>query len=164
MVREALDYEAKESYSVTVQVTDGYGLTNSIDVGVEVEDVDELPPFPTFLWVELPQNKGHNSLTIEWNEPLGITGVPPITAYEIGYRKQGSRDWPTVTSDAPETGRVITGLAANTVYEVKVRALNHEGNSGWTYIAERKTALPQDLRILLERVDGGRICDSCETL
>ena len=49
IVREGLDYETKESYSVTVQVTDGYGLTNTIDVTVEVEDVHELPPFPTFL-------------------------------------------------------------------------------------------------------------------
>ena len=132
IVREGLDHETKENYSVTVQVTDGYGLTNSIDVRVEVEDVDELPPFPTFLWVELPQNEGHNSLAVEWNEPLEITGVPPITAYEIGYRREGSGDWSIVTSEAPETSRVITGLTPNTVYEVKVRALNHEGNSGWT--------------------------------
>ena len=132
IAREGLDYETKESYSVTVQVTDGYGLTNTIDVTVEVEDVDELPPFPTFLWVELRQNEGHDSLAVEWNEPLEITGVPPITAYEIGFRREGSGDWSIVTSEAPETSRVITGLTPNTVYEVKVRALNHEGNSGWT--------------------------------
>ena len=63
IVREGLDHETKENYSVTVQVTDGYGLTNSIDVRVEVEDVDELPPFPTFLRVD-PSPKTRD--TIRW--------------------------------------------------------------------------------------------------
>ena len=39
----ALDYETKKSYSVTVSVSDGNGGTDSIDVTINVTDVNETP-------------------------------------------------------------------------------------------------------------------------
>ena len=45
--RAALDYETKKSYSVTVSVSDGKGGSDSIDVTINVTDVNETPPQPT---------------------------------------------------------------------------------------------------------------------
>ena len=158
-----LDYEDQDSYTVTLAATYEYGSRGSIEVTVEVEDVAEPPPFPTELWVDLPQNNGHDSLMVSWDQPLTIRGVPPITSYEVGYRKRGGRSWTVVEFAGRRDNATLGDLAADTTYEVKVRAWNHEGTSGWTYTLHRKTALPQDLRIYMERVDGGRICDWCET-
>ena len=44
--KDALDYETKTSYSVTVTVSDGYGGTASIDVTINVTDIYDVidPP------------------------------------------------------------------------------------------------------------------------
>ena len=46
--KAALDYETKDTYSVTVTATDSGGLSDSIDVTITVTDVDEnvAPEFP----------------------------------------------------------------------------------------------------------------------
>ena len=46
----ALDYETQSSYKVTVEVSDGRGGTDTINVTITVTDVDETPPnnAPTF--------------------------------------------------------------------------------------------------------------------
>ena len=44
MTKEALDYEAKATYSVTVTASDSGGLSDSIDVTITVTDVDEMQP------------------------------------------------------------------------------------------------------------------------
>ena len=41
MTKEALDYETKVSYSVTVTASDSGGLSDSIDVTITVTNVDE---------------------------------------------------------------------------------------------------------------------------
>ena len=48
MTKEALDYETKSSYEVTVTASDSGGLSDSIDVTITVTDVDEdvAPPDP----------------------------------------------------------------------------------------------------------------------
>ena len=43
LTMEKLDYEAKNEYSVTVKATDPMGLSDSIDMTIEVTDVDEVP-------------------------------------------------------------------------------------------------------------------------
>ncbi len=43
----ALDYEAKTTYSVTVEISDGNGGSDSIDVTINVSNVNEAPSFAT---------------------------------------------------------------------------------------------------------------------
>ncbi|RKU05536.1 hypothetical protein C6503_27085 [Candidatus Poribacteria bacterium] len=43
--RAALDYEEKNSYSVTISVSDGNGGTDSIDITIYVIDINEAPTF-----------------------------------------------------------------------------------------------------------------------
>ena len=42
--KAALDYETDDSYSVTVSVSDGRGGTDTINVTINITDVDEAPP------------------------------------------------------------------------------------------------------------------------
>ena len=44
--KAALDYETDNSYSVTVSVSDGNGGSDSIDVTINVTNVNEAPTFP----------------------------------------------------------------------------------------------------------------------
>ena len=46
---EKLDYEAKNEYDVTVKATDPYGLYGTIDMTIEVIDVDEVPITPNLV-------------------------------------------------------------------------------------------------------------------
>ena len=43
LTKEKLDYEAKDEYKVTVKATDPMGESDSIDMTIEVTDVDEVP-------------------------------------------------------------------------------------------------------------------------
>ena len=47
MTLDALDYETKPTYSVTVTASDSGGLSDSIDVTITVTDVNEAPVAPT---------------------------------------------------------------------------------------------------------------------
>ena len=43
LTMEKLDYEAKDEYKVTVKATDPWDSSDSIDMTIEVIDVDEVP-------------------------------------------------------------------------------------------------------------------------
>ena len=127
----ALDYEAKPSYSVTIRVSDGTASA-TIDVTITVTDEDEPPGAPT-----LTATSGSTtSLDVIWTEP-GLNGGPEITGYQLQYQSRASAtdawsgvaDW-THTGTATMTG--ITGLTADTEYQVRVQALNGEKPSDWS--------------------------------
>ena len=70
-----------------------------------------------------------NSLSIRWTAPAN-TG-PSINDYDVQYSEDGGAftDWPHT---GPGTTATITGLKANTPYEVQVLARNDEGASSWS--------------------------------
>ena len=128
--KAALDHEAKPSYAVTVTAVDGKGGSASVDVTVTVTNVDEEPDAPAAP-VVVPA--GADSVTVTWTAPANA-GRPDITDYDYRYRTsdpQGS--WtagPSTTSTALTA--TIGGLAANTAYEVQVRATNDEDTGEWS--------------------------------
>lgn len=63
-----------------------------------------------------------DSVTANWSPPTN-TGSSPITGYDVEYRVQGTVTW-TTSSTSATPPHTITGLAANTTYEVRVRAKN----------------------------------------
>ena len=131
--RSSLNFEGRPSYTVRVKVEDGQGGSASIPVTINIGDLDEPPPAPTGLKVTVTKDTGR-SLEVTWNEPRN-TG-PPITDYDIGYRKYpqtGSppefQSWPHgATEDSTERTARITGLEPRTRYEVRVRAKNGEAD------------------------------------
>ena len=156
--KSSLNFEEKASYSVRVRANDGTdGGSSSLDVTITVDNVSEPPIPPAAPRVTATQNSGW-SLDVTWNEPRN-TGKPPITDYDIRYRKFGGDDdaWElwrhgddSATGDAGNTKRTakITRVAAaddaahlepRTQYEVEVRATNEEGTSDWSRIGRGTT-------------------------
>ena len=123
----ALNHEQKSSYSVTVRATDTRGGSATVGVTITVTDVDgEAPATPTAPTVAAASS---TSLAVSWDAPEN-TG-PPITDYDVQYRDASSSftSWPHNGAGRSAT---ITGLTADTSYDVQVLATNAEGTSGWS--------------------------------
>ena len=128
-------------YRVTVTVVDRAGGSDATGVNIEIEDRDEPASAPARPTVRATE-KSSTSLDVSWNAPDN-TG-PPITSYIVQYRKGSeafSDDGVTVTGTTatisgtdPDSGTdpLTLWLAANTSYEVRVRATNAERASEWS--------------------------------
>ena len=97
-------------YKVLVKVDDEAGGSASKEVTITVGDVAEPPSAPSAPRVTATKDTGR-SLDVTWNKPRD-TGKPPITDYDIQYRKFKAgtpKDdwqlWPHGTDDAGEHGQ-----------------------------------------------------------
>ena len=70
------------------------------------------------------------SLLVTWTAPTN-TG-PAIDDYDLRYRQGTSGSWTTGPQNVSGTSATISGLTANTLYQVQVRATNSDGNSPWS--------------------------------
>ncbi len=120
------DYETKNSYSVTVRAQDGKGGSATIAVEITLTDENEPPDRPDAPTITASTL---NSLSIRWTAPTNPG--PAISDYDVQYRAEGGSftDWPHTGTGTTTT---ITGLTANTRYEVQVRARNTQGESNWS--------------------------------
>ena len=120
------DYETKDSYSVTVRVQDGEGGSATISVTITLTDENEPPDRPD---APVVTASTLNSLSLRWTAPTNPG--PAINDYDIQYMEAGGNftDWPHTGTGTTTT---ITGLTANTRYEVQVRARNAQGESSWS--------------------------------
>ena len=130
--KSGVDYDydgAKSSYAVTASVADGNGGTDSIDVTINVTDVNEKPATPTAPSVSATANTT-DSLDVSWTAP-GLNGGPALTGYEVRYRTRGG-SWSSASHSGTGTTATITGLTASSSYDVQLRALNGETPTGWS--------------------------------
>ena len=136
-----------ETYHLAVSVRDGKDIDgdsdmtedDSIDVTINVDDVDE-PPDPPGTPTVVPKANTPDSLEVSWTAP-DTTGRPDITGYELQYQVEGTDpvDWiPETVTDTGSTA-TITGLESGTTYEVQVLASNDEGDSDWSGSGEGRT-------------------------
>ena len=123
---QSYDHEADQFLSLKVVADDGNGGTATADVTVFLTDQVEPPLAPTSL--NLVQ-AGPTSLSLSWTAPDN-TGRPAITGYTAQFRTS-SGNWVTRALGATTSG-ALTGLLANTQYEVQVRAVNNEGDGAWS--------------------------------
>ena len=124
------NHEAKPSYSVTVRADDGEGGSDTIDVTINVTDVDEQPARPARPRVRATSGET-TSLEVSWSAP-GLNGGPEITGYEVQYKDVASSDWMNWQHSDTATNTTITGLPVGAEYQVRVRALNGEMESDWS--------------------------------
>ena len=85
------------------------------------------------------------TLTIEWTHPGD--GGSPLTRNFIEYRVEGTTDWTNwYRGETPTqvTRTVITNLAAETAYDVRVHSTNAIGNSQWVQSATAFSTLAGD--------------------
>ena len=139
----AYDHEgSRNRYVLTVTADDSRGGVASATVTINISDTDEPPPAPAAPAVS-PTRGATDSLEVAWTAP-STTGRPGISGYELLYRSRGGAwaAWPH-----PGTGIVatISGVIADTSYEVQVRASNDEGASGWSESGEGSTYSEEDL-------------------
>ena len=66
-----------------------------------------------------------------WTAP-GNAGKPDIESYDLQFRKGTSGDWSDGPQDVAGTTATITGLDADSSYEVQVSATNDEGTGDWS--------------------------------
>ncbi len=138
----AYDHEgSRNRYVLTVTADDFRGGLASATVTINISDTDEPPPAPAAPAVS-PTRGATDSLDVSWTAP-STAGRPAISGYELRYRSGGGA-WAGWAH--PGTGIVatISGLIADTSYEVQVRAGNDEGASGWS-AGEGSTYSEEDL-------------------
>ena len=95
-VKSALNYEAKTSYSVTVNVTDGKNGSGTADttaddtiaVTINVTDVNEPPGKPAAPTVTVDSTTPNSKLNASWSAP-DMTGKPAISDYDVQYPQGG---------------------------------------------------------------------------
>ena len=128
--RTPLDHESAASHGVAVQADDGRGGTDTIEVTVSVEDVDEQPARPAAPTVTATEN-ATDSVDVRWAAP-GLNGGPAIVGYRLRYQVAETTGWTELTPTATSTMATIGGLSSGTEYAVQVRALNGETPSEWS--------------------------------
>ena len=125
------NFEAtKNSYEVTVKAADGNGGTATVDVTIDVTDVNEKsakPDKPTLAAV----TGSSTTLTATWTKP-DLDGGPEITGYAVQYKVNTATTWEDFAHTGTALNTTITGLTANTSYQVQVRAKNGETDSDWS--------------------------------
>ena len=124
------NHEEKSTYSVTVNVDDGRGGTDTVEVTIDVTDVNEKsakPDQPTLAKV----TGSSTSLTATWTKP-DLDGGPEITGYAVQYKVNTATTWEDFAHSDTAVTTTITGLTADTSYQVQVRAKNGETDSDWS--------------------------------
>ena len=138
------NYEAKSSYSVDVIVkvaakSQGANAQSldpnapgdyTMPVTINVTDVNE-PPTISTPTVTPNSTTPRTKLDVSWTAPT-MTGKPAVSDYDVQYRKAHSSNWTSHSFTGTGTSTTITGLTENEHYEVQVKAINDEGDSGWS--------------------------------
>ena len=134
------NYEAiRNFYRFKVRVRDyGKNGSDTITVRIQVTDVEEQPKMPARPKVSAPSGSD-SSLKVSWKKPH-LNGGPDITGYEVKYREKCSGcPWLDLRHSGRRTETTITKLKADTIYQVRVRALNGEKPSWWSQRGEGRT-------------------------
>ncbi len=127
------DSGTDNTYVVTVQATSGTGtreMTATQTITVTVTDADEKsakPDKPTLAKV----TGSSTSLTATWTKP-DLNDGPDITGYAVQYREGTTGTWTAFAHTGAALTTTITGLTADTSYQVQVRANNGEVLSDWS--------------------------------
>ena len=135
-VREPLNYEDKDSYQVTVKVTDNQTGSDTVEVNIAITDLPEKPSSPAAPTVA--PGTYANTLSVSWTEPDN-TG-PAISDYDLRYQEGSSGDWSHWDHEGTERDSIITDLPHSTIHQVQIRAYNDERWSEWSMPGSGTTA------------------------
>ena len=139
--RSALDYETKDTYTVTVSVHDGkdpFGNANEVvdaTIVLTIKATDMvIPAVPEQPTVNATRGAAAG-LTVTWTA-IAAADESPVDGYDVQYRVKDTAPWLTTNVTVTGASATITGLVYSTTYEVQVQARNSEGPSGWSPTGE----------------------------
>ena len=123
---------------MTITVSDGNGGSDDLTVTITVTDAFEPPLAPAAPTVNATAGST-TSLSVSWTAPDN-TGRPVIDSYDLQYvQGSGSIDTGALIRNVTGSSRDITSLTAGTSYQVRVRAVNDEGDGEWSNAATGTT-------------------------
>ena len=127
-------HEGDETLTLTLSNASGAWIEDSEATGT-IEDDDPAPEAP-----DAPSaptlTAGQTWLEASWTAPADNGSA--ITGYDVHYRETGG-NWQDAGHTGTGTTKRITGLTADTAYEVRVRASNAEGTGDWSAAASART-------------------------
>ena len=132
---QTYDYETHQLFIVRVTADDGNGGSKTATVVIQVRNVAEPPQAPSRLTIVRAYP---TSMALSWTAPDN-TGRPPITGYDLQYKKSNESTWTAGLQGITETSDSITGLDPSTSCHVQVRANNDEGTGPWSSTLSRST-------------------------
>ena len=132
-------------------VTDPHGLFDADTVAVTVTVTEEANEKPGKLLAPTFSAATPDSLTVEWEEPEN--SGPAITDYDVQYREGGSGDFTDAQHEGTGLTATLTGLKADTAYQVRVRASNAAGTGDWSESGEGRTSPPGTVGTADWRID-----------
>ena len=135
-------HEATPTLSVTVRVRDGKGGSDTIAVTVTVNDVDEPPLAPAAPTVSAVAGSTTN-LSVSWNSPSN-TGRPSIDNYDLQFRPGTSGNWLDGPQNVGGTSSIFANLEPDSLYQVRVRASNDEGDGPYSLPGSGRTNAESD--------------------
>ena len=149
ITKAPLNAETKPTYSVTVTVDDGETRTTACtactqDVTITVTPVSESPAAPAPPTVvsgkdETPSDETEEStmsLFVVWHPPE-YTGDGNLS-YNVQYKKSTETEFGSSNVNENGTTAAITGLEANTSYDVRVQA-DGEAEGPWSFVGTGST-------------------------
>ncbi len=126
------DFETKNRYEVEVTVADDGGSREFIDVTIDLLDLG--PNCNAADNFGLRSNSADGRLTARWNALPDAAGRARVLGYQTEIRRGGTGPW---TDRRTFLGQAITGatyasLDNGIAYQIRVRAVNSEGDCGWS--------------------------------
>lgn len=117
------------SFTVAVEAFDDFGGVASVNVRIEVRDVDEPPLAPTGLW----SARTASGIDLEWSAPHNA-GRPALERYEVQYREADlvGATWHEVPSFDTYLFATLGDELDVPAIEMRVRAHNEEGAGAWS--------------------------------
>ena len=119
-------------YIVLITATSGAGarvLSTTQRVAITVTDVNEPPSRPPTFGVD-SAIATPTKLSLSWGAP-STTGKPAISGYDVAYRAGISGPFLDAGFSGTGTSMTLENLTQGTLYQVRLRAKNAEGMSGW---------------------------------
>ena len=129
-LRHVPNFEGQETYTITVRTTSGTGIreeSNSEEVTIAVTDLDEPPETPDAPTISHSRQR---RLRASWNPPS--TSDRDLHDYDVQYRKKDTGEWKNWNHTGAGNTATLGELERDTIYEVKVKAYNYEGESDWS--------------------------------
>ncbi len=125
---------AETTYQVRVRATNRAGTSDWSPAGRGRTDAATAPDAPA---VPTVTALSPTSLQVTWTAPNDNGAT--ISDYDVQYRVGSSGDWTDAGYDGTDTTTPVTGLTAETTYQVRVRATNSEGTSDWSPAGRGRT-------------------------